>query len=115
MTINRALNHYPLQKIDEPGTFRGGAVLPVVAAVNPHHRVDRRVGALWQLGLILRVVGGEPGQRGQVAAGRTTSHRNEIAVTAEFVDIGPCPRDGGLDIQDVSWPAVMRCDPVVDR
>ena len=108
-------DHHPLQEVDEPGPLGGGSVLPVVAAVDPDHRVHRTVGALRQLGLVRGVVGGEPGQRGQVAAGRTARHRNEIAVTAELVDVGPRPGDGGLDVGDVARPAVVRRDAVVDR
>jgi hypothetical protein len=63
----------------------------------------------------MRVVVGQPSQCGQVPAGRTTSHRNEIAVTAELVDVGARPRDDRLDIDDVARPAVVRRDAVVDR
>ena len=115
MTGDRALDHDPFQELDEPGTFRSGAVLPVVSAVDPDHRVHRAVGTVGQLRLVLRVIGRKPGQRGQVSAGRTTRHRNEIAVATEFVDVGPSPRDGGFDIRDVPRPAVLRRDPVVDR
>ena len=80
----------------------------------PHHRVHRGVRALRQLALHLRVVGGQTGQRRQVAAGRTSGDRHEIAVAAELVDIGARPSDRGLDVGDVRGPRVMRRHPVVD-
>ncbi len=110
-----ALDDDLLHEVDESDAFGGGAVLEVVATVDPDDRVDRAVGAVGQLGLELRVVGGQTGQRGQVPAGRTTRHGDEVTIATEFVHVGPRPGDGGLDIGDVPWPAVVRRDPVVDR
>ncbi len=114
MTIDLALDHHALQEVDEPRALGGGPVLPVIAAVDADDRIDRGVRTLRQVGLHLGVVGGQAGQRRQMTAGRTTSHRNEIAVTAEPVDVGARPRDRGLHVGDVLRPAMVRRNPVVD-
>ena len=115
MAVDLALDHHALQEVDEPVALGGGAVLPVVAAVDADDGVDRGVRALGQVGLHLGIVGGQAGQRRQVATCRTARYRNEIAVAAEPVDVGARPRDRGLHIGDVLRPAVVRRHPVVHR
>ena len=87
---------------------------PSVAAVDAHDGVHRRVRPLRQLTLHLRVVGGQAGERGQVAACGRSADRDEVAVAAELVDVGARPRDRGLDVGHVRRPGVVRRHPIVD-
>ncbi len=96
-----APDHDALEEVDEPRPLNRRAVLPVVAAVDADHRVDRSIRAVGQFALHLRVVGGQACQRRQVSTRRTTRYRNEIAVAAELVDVGAGPGDRGLDVGDV--------------
>src|SRR5438270_5678520 len=115
MPTNSAFDHHSLEEVDELLPLTGRAILPVVAAVDADHRIDRGIRVWRQVGLHVGVVGGQPGQRRQVTAGRTTGYCNEIAVTTELVDVGAGPGDRGLDVGDVRGPTVVRGNPVLHR
>jgi superfamily II DNA or RNA helicase len=59
-----ALDHDPFKETHELLTYSGGAVVPVVRAVDTDHTVDRRVGVRRQFALPPRVVRGQSCQSG---------------------------------------------------
>ncbi len=105
-------NHYPLQKIDEPGTFRGGPP----SRSGRHHRVDRRARSpLRRLGLMAgrAGAGGEPGQRDKWPPAEQPATVMKLRSPPNLFITGLCPRV--MAVLTSVRLVVMRCDPVVDR
>ena len=109
------LDHHAFQEVHEPCPFGCRAVLPVIAAVDAHDRVDRGVRRPCELGLPLLLAWGEARKAGHVSAGRTTGNGDEVAVTAVLVGVRARPRDGRLQIDDLARPAVTGACSVLHR
>jgi hypothetical protein len=108
------LDDHPLQHDQyELPAARSSCGEPVVSTVDRHRRDDRCVGVL-ETGLILRVVGCQRGQRGQVPTRRTAGDRDEVGVAAVFGDVLLDPGQRALDVDDVVGPGVHRAHPVAD-
>ena len=81
--------------------------IPVVATVIRDGGHHRGVGVL-EAGLELGVVGGQGGQRGQMAAGGSAADRDEVRVPAVGRDVLLDPRQRAFDVDDVVGPGVQR-------
>src|SRR4051794_31291906 len=90
------LDHDALQEVDEAGPLGRGAILPVVAAVDPDDRVDGGVGTLGEVALHFGIIPRQAGQCREVTACRRAGQRDEVAVAAELVHVGARPGDGRL-------------------
>ena len=86
---------------------------PVVSAVDRNRCDDRCVGVL-ETGLVLRVIGRQRGQRGQMPACRAAGDRHEVGVAAVFGDVFLDPGQRALDVDDVVGPGVHGAHPVAD-
>src|SRR6478735_5376270 len=98
VAVDTPLDDDAFEEVDEPGALIGGAVLPVVAAIDPDHGVDRRVRVRRQVFLVLGVTDGQTGEGGEMATGRTACDGDEVAISAEPVHVGAGPGDRGLDV-----------------
>lgn len=72
-------------------------------------------GAVEEVEAVARVVGCQSGEVGKVAAGRAAGDGDEVRVSAEPCDVRPRPRNRGLDVGDVTGPAVSWTGAVLHR
>ncbi len=110
----RALDDNALKEAHESCSLRGGAILPVVEAVQTDDCIDGGVGVSGQFGLPLCIVGGQSRQRCQVSASRRPSGDNEIGVSSEIGDVRACPCDRCLHVGHLTRPAMLRAGPVFE-
>ena len=115
MPVDPALDDDAFQEVHEADALDRGAVHPVVAAVDADHRVHGGVGPLGQVPLHVGITGSQSGQRSEVPTRRRARDRDEVAIPAELVDVGPGPGDGGFDVGEVLGPRMIGRDAVVDR
>ena len=93
---------------------QAGGAGEVVDAVERHGGLHAGVGTL-EAGLVLRVVRGQRGQGGQVAAGRAAGDHDVRRVAAVLLDVLLDPGDRLLHVDDLGRERVAGREPVVDR